>query len=187
MRGVTLGLTGTIAAGKSTVSALLAAEGFTVIDVDKVGHKLLQKPRIMDMLVTEFGEDVIVDRAIDRRVLGHKAFSNADSVKRLNAITHPALKEQVSEELRDYEQVVIDAALLFELHLNTVCDLCWFVDAPRELRQSRLGVDKQNFLKREQYQEPYDIKRSKCQSILINDGRPEILHKKILALLEEIK
>ncbi len=187
MQKIVLGLTGTIAAGKSTVSNFLASLNFNIINVDKIGHKVLQNPTIMYMLTQEFGEDVVENKVVNRQVLAHRAFTSAESVKCLNKITHPILKQEVIKKAKKYDKVVIDAALLFELNLNTICNLCWFVDAPKCQRITRLGVNKQDFLKREKYQEPYHAKRKNCHSILMNDGSIDKLHQDILALLEEIK
>lgn len=187
MKKMVLGLTGTIGAGKSTLSVLLRDEGFVIIDVDKLGHKLLQDESVMAMLVNEFGEDVVQSGAINRKTLGHKAFSNTESVEKLNKITHPKLTQIVIDEVQKYSLVVIDAALLFELNLHTLCDQCWFVDAPGQQRQKRLGAEKESFLKREKYQEPYHIKRDRCHRILVNDSTPDKLHEKITAILQEIK
>ena len=187
MNKMTLGLTGTIGAGKSTVSLFLEQQGFVIINVDKVGHKLLQDETIQAMLVSEFGEDVFKCGAIDRTILARKAFSTAETLKSLNALIHPSLTKRVISEAQHHRRTVIDAALLFELNLHTICNFCWFVDAPKQQRQNRLGADKKNFLQREQYQEPYQFKRETCHEIITNDGSLNTLHTRILALLEEKK
>ena len=165
-----LGLTGTIAAGKSTVRKILEDADFHVIDADSVGHSLLSEKSVQKALIGRFGGDILVNDLIDRKALAAKAFADQTSVSDLNAILHPLIAERIKAQLTANVHHVIDAALLFEVGLDKDCDQCWFVDAPRAQREARLGVAKASFLQREQYQTPYEPKRDQCDAVIINDG-----------------
>ena len=93
-----IGLTGTIASGKSTAAAYFHEKyGVPVIDADKVGHEVLEDPRIIGQLTEAFGGDILVHGRIDRKKLGNKVFDDPASLERLNGITHPEICRRVHE------------------------------------------------------------------------------------------
>ena len=117
-----VGLTGSIAVGKSYVLSVLAELGCVTFDADKIAHTVMEpgRPAYKD-IVREFGEDVLgSDGSIDRRKLGAIVFSDQARRMRLNEIVHPRVKEEqdrlfVEAEARDRNAIaVIDAALLIE-------------------------------------------------------------------------
>src|SRR5436190_578642 len=117
-----VGLTGSIAVGKSYVLSVLAELGCVTFDADKIAHTVMEPGRAAyDMIVREFGEDVLgSDGLIDRRKLGAIVFTDRTRRMRLNAIVHPRVKEEqdrllAEAEHRDPEGIaIIDAALLIE-------------------------------------------------------------------------
>lgn len=128
-RLVAVGLTGGIACGKSTVARCLESRGALVVDADKVAHDL-QKPgsATFARLVSEFGEGILKpDGEIDRRALGARVFDRPEALRRLNAITHPAIGWEIARlwlwhSLLLGRTVVIDAALLTSSWLlRTLC------------------------------------------------------------------
>jgi len=117
-----VGLTGSIAVGKSYVLSVLAELGCVTFDADKIAHTVMEPGReAYDVIVREFGEDVLgSDRSIDRRKLGAIVFTDEARRMRLNEIVHPRVKEEqdrllAEAEARDRNVIaVIDAALLIE-------------------------------------------------------------------------
>jgi len=144
-----VGLTGSIATGKSTVAALLAARGGWVVEADRIGHAL-QEPgtACYRQILEAFGPGVLdADGRIDRKRLGAKVFADPEARRRLEAILHPALWEGCREEARRAEAagawlVVVDAALLLEAGQRGWLDAVVVVTAPEEAQIRRLAAQR---------------------------------------------
>jgi dephospho-CoA kinase len=143
-----LGLTGRYCAGKDAVARILERKGFRVIDVDRVGHEVLEERR--DEAAAAFGSGVRrADGSIDRRALGRIVFADPGALARLEAIVHPAMVERVralaAVERAAGRDVAVNAALLRHMGLDRLCDAILEVRAcfPRRflrgLRRDRLG------------------------------------------------
>ena len=140
---ILVGLTGGIGSGKSTVSALLAEHGAVIIDADAITRELQQPGApLLAEIAAAFGPDVIDgEGALDRAAVAAKVFGDADALKRLNAIVHPAVGREMAARLdaqRDTGNVVVlDIPLLVE---NPRAGLCGtiVVDLPTELAVERL-------------------------------------------------
>lgn len=142
-----LGITGGVGAGKSMVLTYLFEKYHArVIQADQVAH-LLEEPgqACYDKIIDLFGREILEESgAIDRRRLGEKVFKEPESLERLNAIVHPAVKEYIIEEIRKEREkgripfLVIEAALLLEDHYDEICDEIWYVHTEREVRKKRL-------------------------------------------------
>jgi dephospho-CoA kinase len=132
-----IGLTGGIGTGKSQVSNFLEKLGATVISADLIGHEMV-RPETEGWrdVVTAFGREILTPGGeVDRKKLGAIVFSDADSLKRLNAITHPRIYSIIEERLESLddqgrEVVVVEAALLFEAGWTPLVDEVWVVTAP---------------------------------------------------------
>jgi len=137
-----VGITGGYAAGKSTVTRLFVEHDFLTIDVDEVGHQALelQKSQIIgtfgDAICNEYGR-------IDRKALGKRVFSDPQALQTLNRILHPVMYNLVAQQLKQIgsQLVVIDAALLFTIGLDRLCDHIIGVTVPLEVARER-GVNR---------------------------------------------
>jgi|SRR5271165_1689822 len=117
-----LGITGGIASGKSAVAGMLRELGFRVIDADALGHSVMEPgTAAYDEIVAEFGAGVIgSDGRIDRGKLGATVFAHAEKLKRLNAIVHPRVEEEMVRQFGEWEKsgvadaAFVEAALLVE-------------------------------------------------------------------------
>ncbi|MBF0410801.1 MAG: dephospho-CoA kinase [Candidatus Riflebacteria bacterium] len=149
-----LGITGTIGSGKSTIGKLLENHGCKNIEVDQVGHRFLTDPRIVSQLVTTFGEEIKGSNGeIDRQKLGKIVFSSAESLRKLDSIMHPPMKLEteriIAEEMKkDIRGIVVNAALLFRMKLDSLCDKIVYVTAGSDVRTDRLvknrGISKES-------------------------------------------
>ena len=126
-----IGLTGGIGTGKSVVAEILREQGAEILNADLVGHEAyLPGTPVYDDIVAEFGRDVVAeDGTIDRKKLGSIVFSSPDKLARLNAITHPRMKEMMREKLAEAERVgtriaVLEAALLFDAGWDDYREKC---------------------------------------------------------------
>jgi dephospho-CoA kinase len=117
---LTIGLTGGIGSGKSTVTRILADLGAPIIDADKVGHAIYQPdgPAYADMIAA-FGEGILApDRMIDRKKLGPIVFADPGALKRLNSIVHPKMFARMREMVAgmrsagERKPIMIEAAIL---------------------------------------------------------------------------
>lgn len=128
-----VGVTGRYCSGKDTVTQILVESGFAEIDVDKLGHLALksQKSRV----IHRFGSDILLESgAIDRKALGAIVFSDSSALQDLEAILHPEMVAAVETELgrrnKTSRGCVINAAILFRMGLDRLCDTVLYVSAP---------------------------------------------------------
>ena len=117
-----VGLTGGIATGKSTVSDMFRRLGCVIIDADVLAREVVApgEPALAE-IAAEFGADMLqADGTLDRKRLGALVFANADRRKRLEQITHPAIRDRFRRRLADLEAqgfagiVLWDAPVMIE-------------------------------------------------------------------------
>lgn len=141
-RPLVIGLTGPIAAGKSQVAAFLAELGAEVIDADAVYRELVTPPSLLlDRVVARFGPGILdASGALDRAALGKIVFSDPAALADLEAITHPAVIEEVNRRISQSaaDVVVNEAIRLVESGMVNEVDVRWLVDADPEVRLRRL-------------------------------------------------
>jgi dephospho-CoA kinase len=145
-RGLIVGLTGGIACGKTTVAELLAQHGADVIDLDEIGHQLLEKGNpVFDQIVQAFGVEILDESGnISRAKLGRIVFHDSGCRLRLNQITHPAIIEQSLAEaqrlaaLGTDRVVIIDAPLLIEAGMQDTMDIVVVVISNEKIQLDRL-------------------------------------------------
>jgi dephospho-CoA kinase len=141
---ILIGLTGGSGSGKSTVSSLLAKRGAVIIDADAITRELQQAGQpLLTVLAERFGGHIIAaDGSLIREELRKIAFSDADALKDLNKIVHPAVAIEMDrrmEEVRNTDKVVIlDIPLLTENPRKGLCGIV-VVDVPVEVQVARLA------------------------------------------------
>ncbi|PRA80059.1 dephospho-CoA kinase [Microbacterium sp. MYb66] len=141
-----IALTGGIASGKSTIARRLAEHGAVIVDADQIVRDV-QSPGspVLARIAETFGADVITpDGALDRAALGAMVFGDADRLAQLNAIVHPAVREESQRRFDaaltdDAEAVVVyDVPLLVEARVDDPWDLIVVAHAPASVRRQRL-------------------------------------------------
>ena len=139
-----IGITGNIACGKTVVGHMLLESGAErYIDADAVVHKLYQRGQALAVKVAEaFGPGVVASNGdIDRKTLGAIVFQDAEAMRRLEAIVHPAVGQALADELASVTPsgiVVIDAVKLLEGDSGKLAQSKWMVVCPEELEYARL-------------------------------------------------
>jgi dephospho-CoA kinase len=121
-----IGLTGGIAAGKSTVSAILENAGVVIIDADRIARKVVKKNSpAYRQIVGAFGESVLLPHGdIDRTALGNLIFNDPRKKQLLNAIVHPRVRKETNRQLKQIEKndpnaiVILEIPLLFEAGMH---------------------------------------------------------------------
>jgi dephospho-CoA kinase len=184
-----VGLTGNIAAGKSTVVEWFRKWGATIIDADQLARDA-QAPgsEVLAAIARRFGTDVLAsDGSLDRAALRSKVMGDDSALSALNAIVHPAVqgkRAQLLEEARARgDRIVInDIPLLFEVLDPAAFDVVVLVDAPPAVRRARLrllrGLTNAEADAMIAAQMPADRKRARSQFVIENDGSREDLEAK---------
>ena len=136
-----IGITGSIACGKSTVSNYLKSKGYIVIDADKIGHEALDDDYVKEKLILAFGNDILENNKINRRKLGELVFGNSSNLNVLNSIIHPEIRKKILEKIdknNDKELIFIDVALLFEAKFDDLVDKIIVVYVDKNTQLTRL-------------------------------------------------
>ncbi len=143
---LTIGLTGGIASGKSTVTQFFRDRDVPVIDADVLGHRTYEPGTDTFAAVVEaFGDDLVADDGtIDRRVLGGKVFGKPEELTRLTDIVWPGIRKLASGELSEFdvagnELAVLEAAVLFEAGWEDLVDEIWVTVVEPDLAVTRLA------------------------------------------------
>lgn len=142
-----VGLTGGIASGKSTVSAILAELGAVIIDADKLAREVVERGTPgLDQVVAAFGPDILTPEGdLDRPKLGRIVFTDSDLRKRLEEIVHPLVFERYAEleaAAPEGALVVHDIPLLAESGRADTFDAVIVVEAPPEVQLDRMIRDR---------------------------------------------
>lgn len=140
-----VGLTGPTGSGKSEVAHVLAGRQIPVIDADFLARQVVTSgSKCLQKLVESFSNDILNDDgSLNRRQLAKRAFATPEDTALLNSITHPYIIELSKKILMQMEQTheaaaVIDAPLLFESGMDSICDMTVAVIAPFDVRLQRI-------------------------------------------------
>lgn len=136
-----IGITGSIACGKSTISNYLKSKGYIVIDADKIGHEALDDDYVKEKLILAFGNEILEDNKINRQKLGELVFGNSSNLNILNSIIHPEIRKKILEKIdknNDKELIFIDVALLFEAKFDDLVDKIIVVCVDENTQLTRL-------------------------------------------------
>ena len=179
-----IGLTGPTGAGKGEVGRMLAQKGALIIDTDRIAREVVApgQPCLAE-LAAAFGEDILQkDGTLDRAALAGKAFAFPETAAMLNRITHPHIIARSLDILKSGTAAVgvIDAPLLFESGMDSLCDTTVAVLAPAVMRKRRImardGIDETRALERMNAQPDEEFYRTRAAHILVNDGDTAALH-----------
>jgi len=194
-----IGLTGSIATGKSTVTNMLKELGAFVIDCDKTARDVVAPgTRGLAKIEAAFGKDAIgADGSMDRVYIGDLVFRNPEMKKRLENILFPLIFKALDEELLRLERegatpvVFLDMPLLYEVKYDSYVDEVWLVYVPFEVQLSRLmkrnGYTKEEALLRIHSQISVDKKKSLAQQVIDNSGTLEDTKEQVRSLWERLQ
>lgn len=194
-----IGLTGSIATGKSTVTNMLKELGAFVIDCDKTARDVVAPgTRGLAKIEEVFGKDAVAaDGSMDRVYIGDLVFRNPGMKKRLENILFPLIFEALNEELLRLEReestpvVFLDMPLLYEVKYDSYVDEVWLVYVPFEVQLSRLmkrnGYTKEEALLRIHSQIPVDKKKALAQQVIDNSGTLEDTKEQVRSLWKTLQ
>jgi dephospho-CoA kinase len=182
-----IGLTGGIGAGKSTVSALLAARGAVIVDADTIAREVVEPGTPgLAAVVEAFGPDVLAsDGSLDRPALAAVVFADPEARARLDAIVHPLVRVRATElaaAAAPDAVVVNDVPLLVETGQAGAYDLVVVVEADLDARIARLverGLTAEDARARMAAQATDEQRRALADVVLDNSGAPAELEAQV--------
>jgi dephospho-CoA kinase len=179
---ITIGLTGGIATGKSTLERLLRARGIPVLDADWVSREVVVPgTQALAALIKRYGVDILDSHgALNRKKLGRIVFQDAEERRWLEQLIHPLVRTRMSEWRDADEQVkVLSIPLLFESEMTDLVDLVWVVSCAPVIQQLRLQrrdqLTAEEAQARIQAQMPLDQKIAWADWVFENEHSPEQL------------
>ena len=197
-RGVSFGLTGGVACGKSTVAQYFQDLGAYIIDADRVGHDLIEPGQAAyQEILDRFGKEIVSPGGgIDRGKLGARVFSDSESLSLLNAIVHPRIIGRVGELAAELHRrnphavVIVDAALIFEAGIGgTLCKVMVAWCRPEqqiERLMAKTGVSRLEAERRIRAQMPLEEKRRRADYLIDCSGTLEQSRAQATALYLEL-
>lgn len=188
---VTIGLTGGIAAGKSTALAAFERLGAATISSDAVVHELLDSEPLIGRLTERWGEDVAPDGRVDRNKIGGIVFADPDELGWLESQIHPLVGERIGAWLgslpADAGVAVVEVPLLFEGEMAPVFDTTVAVVTADEVRRARAEARGHTLVgEREARQLSQAEKADRAAHVIENDGSVEELEQRLSALVAKL-
>jgi len=192
-----IGLTGSIASGKSTVTRALRELGVPVIDADAIVREV-QEPGtpVLAAIAQEFGPGVIrPDGSLDRKALGAIVFRDPARRRALEAIVHPEVRRRMLAEVERYRAegrpaVVLDLPILFETGWEDLVDEVWVVYVDRETQKTRLmardGLSAEEAELRIAAQMDLEEKVARADRVIDNRGTEAETRAQVAELVKEL-
>ena len=174
-----VGLTGGIGSGKSTVVDTLADMGAAVVDADEIARRVVAPgSSVLGRLAEKFGSDILLeDGTLDRALLAQRAFADERGTRRLNEITHPAIREQAERDISRAEEtstiVVYEMPLLVESGQVSLVDVVVVVDVPESMQIERAvqrGMDDGDVRRRMLRQASREQRLDAADAVIDNSG-----------------
>ena len=192
-----IGITGSIASGKSTVTEFLRQQGYKVIDADQVVHEL-QEPgeRLYQALLSTFGSSILQeDGRLDRPKLGAMIFGDPELLAKSSQIQNQIIREELAgrrDLLAEKEDIFfMDLPLLFELGYETWFDQVWLVDVTEETQLCRLmarnALSQEEAEKRIAAQLSLQEKRNRADVLIDNNGPLELTQEQLREALQKLE
>ena len=189
-----IGITGSIACGKSMVSNYLREKGYTIIDADKLGHIALTSDEVKEKLKNSFGYIILENNEISREKLGKLVFGNNENLKVLNSIVHPYIRKiilQLQEKHRDERLVFLDIALLFEAGFEDLVEKIIVVHVDEKIQLARLmsrnALSKEQAMFRIESQMSSNDKSKLGDYVINNSNTKEETYRQIDLILDELE
>ena len=197
-----VGITGGIGSGKSTIVQVLAARGYAVYDCDREAKRIIvENAEVRKAIIALLGTEAFVPSpqhpftgSYNTSYVSQRVFAEPELLQQLNAIVHPAVKEDIrvqSSEVRvqnsEFSVLFVESAILFEAGIDSLCDRVVVVDAPEEVRLQRTiardyhgdateeHINKVRArMRAQQFRPTEEQKASKKVLTINNDGRTSI-------------
>ncbi|MFS0574886.1 dephospho-CoA kinase [Sporosarcina sp. 179-K 3D1 HS] len=191
-----IGLTGSIASGKSTVATMLKQKGFPIVDADEIARLVVEPgSEVMEEIERQFGRSVLhADGSLNREKMGEQVFGNEEARKKLNGIIHPAIRKEMQRQKDEWlakgaNTVILDIPLLFESKLQSYVDKILVVSVTPDIQKARLmernSLSEQEAEARIQSQLPIVEKEQGADAVLHNNGTKEETERQLDEVLKK--
>ena len=191
-----IGLTGSIASGKSTVSAMLKQQGYPIVDADEIARFVVEPGTpVIEKIVQTFGQEVLrEDGSLNREKLGERIFGNVEERDKLNSIIHPAIRGEMIRQREEQiaagaNTVIMDIPLLFESKLQSFVDKVLVVSVMPNVQKQRLIARNQLTEKeaenRISSQLPMALKEAGADAVIYNNGTVEETEEQLLGIIKD--
>jgi dephospho-CoA kinase len=177
---ITLGLTGSIGMGKSTVAAMFADEGVPVFDADAAVHRLQGAAGALVAAIESHFPGTTGPEGVDRTALSERVLGEPQALRRLESLVHPAIAREREAFLAAYAAapvVVLDIPLLFEAGGWREVDKIAVVSAPADIQRARVlarpGMTGEKFQRILARQLPDTEKRARADFVIPTGGSLE--------------
>jgi len=196
-RSLILGVTGSIASGKSLVTEIFRSLGALVVSADELAREAVRPgSETLQRLVGKFGREILqTDGALDRKALAERIFTDAGAREALNRITHPAIAALAEKRLQELSQqterlIVYEAPLLFEAGAEKRVDAVLVVRIDERLQVERLmrrdGLSEAQARARIVAQMPQAEKVARADYVIDNSGPPEATSEQVRQLFRQL-
>lgn len=191
-----IGLTGSIATGKSTIAKMFKELNIDVIDADLIAREVVEvnKPAYLE-IVEAFGEEILYEnKELNRKALGNIIFNNEEKRKKLNSIIHPAIRKEMLAQKEAFiklnrDVIVMDIPLIFESGLENYVEkiLVAYVSEETQLKRliERDECSEEEARSRINSQISIEEKAQKADAIIDNNGTVSESRKQLLNLLTD--
>ncbi|WP_107839797.1 dephospho-CoA kinase [Metasolibacillus meyeri] len=191
-----IGLTGSIASGKSTVAQMLQSYQLPIVDADLVARQVVEPgSETLQQIAQAFGQDVIkADGTMDREKVGSIIFHEPAQRKVLNDIIHPAIRAEMLRQRDEFVQggaahVVMDIPLLFESKLQHFVDKILVVSVTEEIQLARLmernQLPEDEARARIASQLPMSVKEQGADAVIYNNTTKESTAQQLEKILQQ--
>lgn len=188
-----VGLTGGIGSGKTAASDYLASKGITVVDADLASRVVVQPGQpALARIAERFGADKLnADGTLNRAALRNVVFADKQALRDLEAITHPAIRDELVRQLQAAQSpyVLLVSPLLLETNQHELVDRVLLIDVPEEVQVARTAQRDQVAASQVKAimdaQMPRQQRRDKADDIVVNDSSLEALHNALDRLHED--
>lgn len=141
-----IGITGSIASGKTKVANYLKSLGYKVLSADEENSKLLEDPHVILEIKEKVSSDVVVSGKVDKKLLAKLVFNNKEALKKLTDITHPLIYLSLKMQIQKNQLTFIEVPLLVETNFTELVDKIMVIDIKEKKQIKRL-------MKRNQFNE----------------------------------
>ncbi len=190
-----IGLTGQIGSGKTTAAQILADLGAFIIDADQIGREVVNNSvPLRKRLASKFGPEILDKKGkLNRTKLANLAFKTDQTRLALDKIVHPPLIKELKRQVRiaskQYDTIIIDAALLLNWNFDQELDFIIVTHAGLEIRLKRLkkrGILRADAISRNKRQMAYSVYRERADRVILNNGTTAQLRKKLKGLFRKL-
>lgn len=193
---LSIGVTGGLGSGKSAAIKIFYEMGANILNADDIAKHILKVDRtIVDKIKNTFGDDCYLDGELQTTVLAARAFNNQETLQKLNAISHPVLKQHLEKYIAATRAVpgvlMVEVAILLEAGYKDVFDKVLLITADESIRLQR-AIDRQHISvesikERMALQMPEAEKREQVDFIIENNGDGNALRKECEQFWKKIK